>query len=76
MWSGSWRRDLQADNQTDQALQAWKDIAAGDPTDAEAELQIAEIDEHNGKFDDALAAVKKAHELASDSLGRAVSRSA
>ena len=60
--------DLQADNQTDQALQAWKDIAAGDPTDAEAELQIAEIDEHNGKLDDALAAVKKARELASDSL--------
>jgi tetratricopeptide (TPR) repeat protein len=60
--------DLQADNQTDQALQAWKDIAAGDPSDAEAELQIAEIDEHNGKMDDALAAVKKARELASDSL--------
>jgi tetratricopeptide (TPR) repeat protein len=60
--------DLLADNQTDQALQAWKDIAAGDPSDAEAELQIAEIDEHNGKLDDALAAVKKAHELASDSL--------
>ena len=68
IWSGNSRRDLQADNQTDQALQAWKDIAAGDPTDAEAELQIAEIDEHNGKFDDALAAVKKAHELVSDSL--------
>jgi tetratricopeptide (TPR) repeat protein len=31
--------DLQADNQTDQALQAWKDIAAGDPSDAEAELR-------------------------------------
>ena len=60
--------DLQADNQGDAALQAWKDIAAGDPTDAEAQLQIAEIDEHNGKFDDALAAVKKARELASDSL--------
>ncbi|MGC2299488.1 MAG: tetratricopeptide repeat protein [Acidobacteriaceae bacterium] len=60
--------DLQADNQTDQALQAWKDIAAGDPSDAEAQLQIAEIDEHNGKMDDALAAVKKARELASDSL--------
>ena len=60
--------DFQADNQTDQALQAWKDIAAGDPSDPEAELQIAEIDEHNGHFDDALVAVKKAHELASDSL--------
>jgi tetratricopeptide (TPR) repeat protein len=60
--------DLLADNQPDQALQAWKDIAAGDPSDAEAELQVAELYEHSGKLDDALAAVKKAHELASDSL--------
>src|SRR6202012_3022324 len=57
-----------ADNQSDQALQAWKDIAAGDPSDAEAQLQIAEVYERDGKFDDALAAVKKARELAPDSL--------
>jgi len=61
-------RDLQTDNQTDLALQAWKDVAAGDPTDAEAQLQIAMIDQHNGKLDDALVAVKKARELASDSM--------
>ena len=60
--------DLTAANQTQDALSAWKDIAAGDPTDPEAWSQIAEIDENNGQLDDALAAVKKARELASDSL--------
>ena len=60
--------DLTADNQADSALTAWKDIAAGDPTDPEAWSQVAEIDERNGKIDDALAAIKKARELAGDSL--------
>jgi tetratricopeptide (TPR) repeat protein len=60
--------DLQADNQGDAALKAWTDVAAGDPADGEADAQIAEIDEHNGHFDDALAAIKKAREIAPDSL--------
>lgn len=62
-------KDLQADGQAEPALQAWKDIAAGDPTDAEAWMQISTIDQHLGKFDDALAAVKKAREAAPDSIG-------
>ncbi|HKO11551.1 MAG TPA: tetratricopeptide repeat protein [Acidobacteriaceae bacterium] len=60
--------DLTATGQADSALSAWKDIAAGDPTDPDAWSQIAEINERNGKLDDALAAIKKARELASDSL--------
>lgn len=60
--------DLTATGQADSALSAWKDIAAGDPTDPDAWSQIAEIDERAGKLDDALAAIKKARELASDSL--------
>lgn len=60
--------DLTATGQADSALSAWKDIAAGDPTDPDAWSQIAEIDERSGKLDDALAAIKKARELASDSL--------
>lgn len=60
--------DLTATGQADSALSAWKDIAAGDPTDPDAWSQIAEIDERDGKLDDALAAIKKARELASDSL--------
>lgn len=62
-------KDLTADNQTDLALNAWKDIAAGDPTDPEAWENISELDERAGKLDDALAAVKKAREMASDSIG-------
>jgi tetratricopeptide (TPR) repeat protein len=60
--------DLMADNQMDAALTAWKDIAAGDPTDPDALAAIAEIDEQNGNLDDALASIKKARELSSDSL--------
>ncbi|MGA7525107.1 MAG: tetratricopeptide repeat protein [Acidobacteriaceae bacterium] len=62
-------KDLQADGQAAPALQAWKDIAAGDPTDAEAWMQVSTIDEHLDKFDDALVAVRKAHEAAPDSIG-------
>jgi tetratricopeptide (TPR) repeat protein len=60
--------DLMADNQFDAALTAWKDIAAGDPTDPDALAAIAEIDEQNGNLDDALASIRKARELSSDSL--------
>jgi tetratricopeptide (TPR) repeat protein len=60
--------DLTADDQDDSALSAWKDIAAGDPTDPDAWSQIATIDEQNGRLDDALASIKKARELDADSL--------
>jgi tetratricopeptide (TPR) repeat protein len=62
-------KDLMADNQNDKALSAWKDVAEGDPSDPEAWENISELDQRAGKFDDALAAVKKARELASDSIG-------
>ena len=62
-------KDLTADNQTEAALKAWNDIAASDPTDAEAWAQISELDERSGKLEDALNAVKKARERASDSIG-------
>ncbi|HEX4005729.1 MAG TPA: tetratricopeptide repeat protein [Acidobacteriaceae bacterium] len=60
--------DLTADNENESALSAWKDIAAGDPTDPDAWSQIAAIDEQNGKADDALVAIRKARELDADSL--------
>ncbi|HEY1809634.1 MAG TPA: tetratricopeptide repeat protein [Acidobacteriaceae bacterium] len=62
-------KDLQADGQGEPALQAWKDIAAGDPTDGDAWMQISTIDQHLGRWDDALVAVRKAHEAAPDSIG-------
>ena len=62
-------KDLQADGQAEPALQAWKDIAAGDPTDAEAWMQVSTIDQHLNKWDDALVAVRKARDAAPDSIG-------
>lgn len=62
-------KDLQADGQAEPALQAWKDIAAGDPTDAEAWMQVSMIDQHLNRWDDALAAVRKARDAAPDSIG-------
>jgi tetratricopeptide (TPR) repeat protein len=43
-------------------------VAEGDPTDAQAYLHIAEIERTEGRYDDALANLKKAQPLASDSL--------
>lgn len=54
--------------QDDEALKAFKDASAGDPSDAQSLLRIAEIERRQGKYDDALATLKKAKELVSDSL--------
>ena len=56
------------DNQLTPALQAYKDIAAGDPTDPDAYLRISEIERRQGNYEDALTTLKKAKSLASDSL--------
>ena len=56
------------DGQDDAALKSFKDVAAGDPSDAQSLLRIAEIQRRQGKYDDALATLKKAKDLVSDSL--------
>jgi tetratricopeptide (TPR) repeat protein len=61
-------RDLYSDNQLTPALQAYNDIAAGDPTDPDAYLRIADIERRQGNYEDALATLKKAKSLASDLL--------
>lgn len=59
----------QMDNgQEDAALKSFQDVAAGDTSDARALLRIAEIQRRRGRYEDALAALKKAKELDSDSL--------
>jgi tetratricopeptide (TPR) repeat protein len=57
-----------ADGQDDAALKSFKDVAAGDPSDAQSLLRIAEIERRQGKYDDSLATLKKAKDLVSDSL--------
>ena len=59
---------LHRDGQDDAALAAYNDVIDGDPTDAGAYLHAAEIDRSQGRLDDALAKLKKAAPLASDSL--------
>ncbi|GGG94984.1 tetratricopeptide repeat protein [Silvibacterium dinghuense] len=59
---------LLANNQLDPALKAFQDIAAGDPSDPEAFLRISEIQRREGHYEDALASLKKAKALASDSI--------
>jgi tetratricopeptide (TPR) repeat protein len=57
-----------SNGQEDEALKSFKDVAAGDTSDPQALLRIAEIERRQGKYDDALATLKKAKELVSDSL--------
>jgi tetratricopeptide (TPR) repeat protein len=57
-----------ANGQEAAALKSFKDVAAGDSSDPQALLRIAEIERHQGKYEDALATLKKAKDLASDSL--------
>ena len=54
--------------QEEAALKSFRDVAAGDTSDPQALLRIAEIERRQGKYDDALATLKKAKDLVSDSL--------
>lgn len=56
------------EGQEDAALKSFKDVAAGDTSDPQALLRIAEIERRQGKYDDALATLRKAKDLVSDSL--------
>jgi tetratricopeptide (TPR) repeat protein len=56
------------DNQLTPALQAYQDIAAGDPTDPEAYLRISEIERRQGSYEEALTTLKKAKSLVSDNV--------
>jgi tetratricopeptide (TPR) repeat protein len=57
-----------ANGQEEDALKSFKDVAAGDSSDPQALLRIAEIERRQGKYEDALTTLKKAKDLASDSL--------
>ncbi len=57
-----------SEGQDEAALKSFKDVAAGDTSDPQALLRIADIERRQGKYEDALATLKKAKELVSDSL--------
>ena len=64
MSSVRWRRD----GQDQAALASYDDVIEGDPSDASAYLHAAEIERKEGRLDEALAHLKKAAPLATDSL--------
>ena len=59
---------LHRDGQDKAALTAYNDVIDGDPTDASAYLHAAEIERAEGRPEEALANLKKAAPLATDSL--------
>ncbi|MDP9269117.1 MAG: tetratricopeptide repeat protein [Acidobacteriota bacterium] len=61
-------QNLLNDNQSQAALEQYKQIAEADPQDAQTFLRIAEIYRRTGKFDLALDSLKKAEALVQDSL--------
>jgi len=54
--------------QLDEALKEYRDLAEADPENAEAQVHIAEIERRQGKYEDALATVKKARKMDPHSL--------
>lgn len=56
------------DDQLDAALKQYKDLAEADPENSEALVHIAEIQRRQGKYEDALATIRKARKLDPSSL--------
>ncbi len=59
---------LLSDDQLDEALKQYKALADANPDDAEPLVHIAEIDRRQGKYEEALATVRKARKIDSNSL--------
>ena len=51
------------DNQFDEALKQYKELAGTDPENAEALIRIGEIQRRQGKYEDALGTIRKAQKL-------------
>jgi tetratricopeptide (TPR) repeat protein len=59
---------LLKDNQLDEALKQFQELAQADPEDIEALIHIGEIQRRQGKYEDALATVRKARKKDPSSL--------
>ena len=56
------------DDQLDEALKQYRDIAEADPEDTSALIHIAEIQRRQGKYQEALTAIRKARKKDPDNL--------
>jgi tetratricopeptide (TPR) repeat protein len=59
---------LLADDQLDEALKVLNALIAADPTDAQSEIRISEVQRRQGHYDEALATLDKAKSQVQDSL--------
>ena len=59
---------LLMDDQLDEALKAFNALVAADPTDAQSDIRISEIQRRQGHYDEALATLEKAKLQVQDSL--------
>jgi len=59
---------LLADDQLDEALKVLNTLIAADPTDAQSQIRISEVQRRQGHYDDALVTLEKAKTQAPDSL--------
>jgi len=59
---------LLMDDQLAEALKIYNDLVAADPTDAQSEIHISEIERRQGHYDDALATLEKAKTQVQDSM--------
>jgi tetratricopeptide (TPR) repeat protein len=59
---------LLSDNQLDEALKQYRALAVADPENASALVRIGEIQRRQGKYEDALATIRKARKMDSSSL--------
>jgi tetratricopeptide (TPR) repeat protein len=59
---------LLSDNQLDEALKQYRALAEADPENAAALVRIGEIQRRQGKYEDALATIRKARRMDSSSL--------
>jgi len=59
---------LLADDELDEALKVLNALVAADPTDAQSEIRISEVQRRQGHYDEALSTLEKAKSQAPDSL--------
>jgi tetratricopeptide (TPR) repeat protein len=59
---------LLSDNQLDEALKRFRELAEADPENAGALVRIGEIQRRQGKYEDALTTIRKARKMDSGSL--------
>ena len=59
---------LLMDGQLDEALKAFNALVAADPTDAQSEIRLSEIQRRQGHYDEALATLERAKSQVQDSL--------